>query len=477
MTLTEEERQATLHDLGILDTPADPAFDAYTSLAAELFAAPIALVSLVDGERQWFKSRYGLDAESTERKYAFCNHAIRESSVFVVEDATLDPRFCKNPLVTGEPDIRFYAGAPLITENGAHIGTICIIDKEARSFSRQECGRLELLARGVVSEMQLRAALRKEESLKQAVEEALEEKVELIRATSHAVRTPLNVLNSQERYLREFLKRPGEQRALQEIRLAAARIRNSTTTLLEAAEGKLAPRNNDQTSFDPLFAVHCAVEAVEELTIERGITVEFDPSTAPFEVNGDPQRVARLARVLLKRAARRASRGSTLRIRLDRVERKLSGSDISILIDKQNETQTKITPIANYLSETTILVVDDIASNRALLAAILKKKGFRVLTADDGDSALELARETRPDIIFMDLQMPRMDGFEAARQIRACYAGNEPQIIAVTCATTKKDRDECSRSGMLEIITKPISPQSIDLAIRRAVQLSETNAA
>jgi PAS domain S-box-containing protein len=143
----EQARLAALRRFAILDTPADREFDDLVGLASRLFAAPIALVSLVDAGRQWFKARIGLVQAQTPREHSFCTHALAEDDVLVVEDATCDPRFAANPLVTGEPGIRFYAGAPLRTPDGHAIGTLCVIDRVPRKFESDQRGLLELLAR------------------------------------------------------------------------------------------------------------------------------------------------------------------------------------------------------------------------------------------------------------------------------------------------------------------------------------------
>ncbi|PXA93353.1 hypothetical protein DMC18_09045 [Caulobacter sp. D5] len=155
--MLEQDRLAALASYRILDTAPEPSFDQLTAFAAELFGAPIALISLVDEHRQWFKSRHGLDAESTPRELAFCDHALRQEphSVMVVEDATRDPRFAANPLVTGAPDIRFYAGAVLSDRDGANLGTLCVIDTDPRPRpSDDELDRLRILADAVVARME-----------------------------------------------------------------------------------------------------------------------------------------------------------------------------------------------------------------------------------------------------------------------------------------------------------------------------------
>lgn len=126
----EEQRLRDLYDHGVLDGPSNAQLDRIVSLAAEFLGTPIALISLVDRDRQWFLSRQGLDARETPRDVAFCSHAIRGDQVFVVGDALLDSRFQDNPLVKGDPNIRFYAGAPLISRSGQRLGTLCAIDRQ-----------------------------------------------------------------------------------------------------------------------------------------------------------------------------------------------------------------------------------------------------------------------------------------------------------------------------------------------------------
>jgi len=151
----EAARLAALRAYGVLDTAPDEALDELTRLAAGLFQTPVALVSLVDEHRQWFKSRVGLDMTQTPREHAFCVHAMRGSDVMVVEDAHADPRFNANPLVTGAPGIRFYAGAPLVTPAGQAMGTLCVIDTQPRQFSTREREALRVLSHQVMAQLEL----------------------------------------------------------------------------------------------------------------------------------------------------------------------------------------------------------------------------------------------------------------------------------------------------------------------------------
>ena len=149
----ESNRLAQLRALALLDSDAEERFDRVTRLAQRLFGVPIALVSLVDADRQWFKSRQGLDIQETPRESSFCAHAILGDEVMQVEDATTDPRFFENPLVLGAPEIRFYAGCPIEGPGGAKLGTLCIIDREARQLSANDMGLLRDLAQMIEREI------------------------------------------------------------------------------------------------------------------------------------------------------------------------------------------------------------------------------------------------------------------------------------------------------------------------------------
>lgn len=162
----EVHRLAILRDYNVLDSLPEQAFDDLTLLAAQICQTPIALITLVDENRQWFKSRLGLSAAETSRDAAFCAHAIlNPDEVLEVPDAQLDPRFANNPLVTSEPHIRFYAGAPLVAQDGVALGTLCAIDRVPRKLSAEQKAALQALSRTVVARLELRRAAQKREEI------------------------------------------------------------------------------------------------------------------------------------------------------------------------------------------------------------------------------------------------------------------------------------------------------------------------
>ncbi|MEO5354540.1 MAG: response regulator [Magnetococcus sp. XQGC-1] len=162
----EAERLQTLRALQILDTSQEERFDRLTRIAQYVLQTPIVLISLVDGERQWFKSRQGLAATETPREISFCGHAIHSSDLFLVPDALADSRFADNPLVTQAPQIRFYAGAPLEVEPGQRIGTLCAIDSKPRQLSAEQAAVLKDLAQCVVAELQASSTTRLAQQLR-----------------------------------------------------------------------------------------------------------------------------------------------------------------------------------------------------------------------------------------------------------------------------------------------------------------------
>jgi GAF domain-containing protein len=153
------ERLRTLRSYKILDTKPEERFDDLTQLAALICDAPISLISLIDSDRQWFKSRFGLDMQETPRAQAFCTHAIMQPEMFVVPDAAKDERFAQAPLVTGETHIRFYAGAPLAARDGHLLGTFCVMDRQPHALTDTQMRALEILSRLVIANIELRRDL------------------------------------------------------------------------------------------------------------------------------------------------------------------------------------------------------------------------------------------------------------------------------------------------------------------------------
>jgi two-component sensor histidine kinase len=190
-TWTESDRLAALRSYRILDTPPEPAFDDLVQLAARACQAPIALISLIDERRQWFKAEVGLGVRETPLDRSICLTAMLQPGLTVVPDLTEDPRFARNPLVTGEPHLRFYAGAVLKTPDGVPLGALCVLDCMPRDLTEEQASTLTVLARQVMSQLELRRAIAERDERLEASQQIEQRQTLLVRELHHRVKNTL----------------------------------------------------------------------------------------------------------------------------------------------------------------------------------------------------------------------------------------------------------------------------------------------
>lgn len=200
----ERERLSSLYEYGILDTLPEKEYDDITRIAAEICGMPISLITLIDSDRQWFKSKHGIDGMETKREHAFCAHAILEPhEIFVVNDSAKDIRFHDNPYVTGDPFVGFYAGVPLVNDTGAAMGTLCVLDSKPNQITAEQKETLRALARQVVSGFEVRRKHNQLIHQKMEMEQLIQDLTNFAHATAHDIKSPCSSINMCATYMRE----------------------------------------------------------------------------------------------------------------------------------------------------------------------------------------------------------------------------------------------------------------------------------
>jgi len=308
----ETERQRWLDELQILDTPEEQAYDDLTFLAAQICRTPIALVSLVDRDRQWFKSHHGLGARETPRALAFCAHAILDDQPLVVEDSLKDERFRDNPLVTGEPHVKFYAGAPLILRKDIRVGTLCVIDNHARRLDEAQRQALQAIARQVVSQLELRLQLG-------ALARLDHTKDEFISMVNHELRTPLTSINGALSLLRNQVAAALPAAAMQLVDVAyrnGERLLNIVNDILDVSklEAGQMEMHMGPIDLEPFLAK--AVELNRPYCESYGCRLQLKPAHAGCapRVTGDEQRLLQVMNNLISNAAKFTHAGDTVEV-------------------------------------------------------------------------------------------------------------------------------------------------------------------
>ena len=315
----ETARLEALRRYEVLDTLPEQDYDDLTQLAAHICETPIALVSLIDADRQWFKSRTGLDAEETPRDISFCGHVVADRQALVVPDATRDERFADNPLVAGAPDIRFYAGIPLITPSDHYIGTLCVIDMEPRELDDTQLAALERLSRQVINQLELRLNLKQLGQAREEVNLALEAaqraslaKSQFLANMSHELRTPLNAIIGYSEMLAEEAEDEGRLKTVGDL----TRIRNSgkhllrlINDILDVSKIEAGRFDLDLQDFDAALLVREVAKVIEPAMQRNGNRLAVRIADGTASMHSDPQRLTQCLLNLLSNAAKFTENG------------------------------------------------------------------------------------------------------------------------------------------------------------------------
>lgn len=312
----EEQRLRILQQLNILDTMEEQAYDDLTFLAAHICRTPIAVVTLIDKDRQWFKSHYGMDVREAPREVSFCGHAILGDDLFLVEDADKDERFADNPFVTGEASVKFYAGEPLIIEEGINLGTLCVIDNHARSLSDEQKAALKSLARQVTTQLQLRLRLFELKQLDEA-------KNEFISMVSHELRTPLTSIKGSLGLLGNNLSR--ETVSSQTSQLANIALRNTDSLLsivndiLDVAKLEAGKMPLDYREVNILHLLQQTLELNEAYATKNdcGLKIIASPEMADVRVRADEQRLLQVLANLISNATKFTHSGDVIELKAE----------------------------------------------------------------------------------------------------------------------------------------------------------------
>lgn len=288
----EKERIRSLKKYDILDTPPDGSFDRIAKLAAALLNVPIAIVSLVDTDRIWFKSRYGLDVQQIGRDPGLCASAILSDDLYEVDDARTDPRTLANPLVASEFGLRFYAAVPLKVKDGHNLGTLCVIDKHPRHLSDTQKEILQHLADILIDQLELRLAART----------AIYQQNQILSIAAHDLKNPLTTLSVWAELAKDVKNDPAKlEEMLGKIKDAGIKMNRLVNDLLESARNEAGKIHFRFKAMDLAGVVEKVVATNHVLAINKKQTLHFNAETRPY-VNADEDRLTEIADNIINNA-------------------------------------------------------------------------------------------------------------------------------------------------------------------------------
>jgi CheY-like chemotaxis protein len=418
-TIDEAVRLKALYDYDILDTEAEKTFDDLTQLAAQICNTPITLISLIDPDRQWFKSRVGLDAEETSRDIAFCAHAIHQREIFEVEDTLQDQRFFNNPLVTSAPNIRFYAGTVLVSPDGYAIGTLCVIDDKPNKLTQKQRQALEVLGRSVISQMELR------KNIKQ-LKQANQHKTEFLSNMSHELRTPLNAIKFTNSG--KWVK----------VELSS----NNENLVITVADKGVGISSVDQKKLFGKF------QQVGQAKSSEGSGLGLSITQGLVNLLGGNIKVL-----------------STLG----------SGSIFKVILPQPSDAEIlRRSPITapiknNFNHKRKILLVEDNKINQAVMLATFESLGISITIAETGENALDIVNSRHFDVIFMDIHLPGIDGRQASEQIKQV----QPHIPIFALSADTFNQHKFAEDDKIwdEYLSKPLEKEKLVQVLNRYIPL------
>ncbi|KZN67588.1 hypothetical protein N478_02195 [Pseudoalteromonas luteoviolacea S4060-1] len=525
LPVDESERLKSLREYEVLDTEAEHCFDEITELASQLCGTPIALVSLIDSHRQWFKSKVGLDASETPREFALCAHAILQDEVFEVCDASADVRFFDNPLVTGGPKIRYYAGAPLRSFSGQAFGTLCVINPKPMQLNAQQRNALTILGRQVVAQLELRKRIKE-------ISEANQAKDEFLSNISHELRTPLNAICGFSELLQS-----SEQTSLSAAQTTYVKnidfgsqqllsIVNSVLDLEKIDAGKMELQP-EPTEISGLINNVLEMMVVDAKKAQIKLTSSISTELSDAVYNLDKTKLTQVLTNILSNAIKHTQANLTVKLVAKKVNDKLlievidqgagiSEEDQRVLFDKYRQvgavrkegtglglcickglvtlmgghiylsselavgTTVRITlPIVNAQAKMQtkntgahvhchqyVCVVEDNPLNQVLMQTILKQLKCRFEIFDCAESMLSSPHLSEYDIFLMDINLPGMSGIEAQQHLKT-KCPSKP-VFAVTADIFRERELRIAFDG---VIAKPYRKVQISEVLKNKAQM------
>lgn len=542
----ELSRLKDLYEYDVLDTEAEKSFDDLTQLASDICETPISLISLVDPNRQWFKSKYGIDVAETARDISFCSHAILENQVFEVQNALTDTRFHDNPLVTNDPNIRFYAGTPLITPRGNAIGTLCVISDKPKKLSSKQINALTVLGKEVIAQLELRLnnkklsmALEKQkahnkelEKLKEEADTANNTKSKFLANMTHELRTPLHgILNLAEFGMTETTTEEKDS-TLKSILKSAHYLSNIVNDILDFSKIEAGKLEIEHIDFDLNDVISDVIKPQLQQASTKGIKlITSVDSKIADNFKGDPLRVSQILNNLCSNAIKFTKTGqvelkvsiksSTLQTQVLKFEvidtglginetvqehlfkefhqadsstsREYGGTGLGLSIcarlselmqghlsftsqigkgstfTYEQRFEIVLSPIIakqsvelTNLQGCTVLIAEDNKINQLIIVKMLKVHNADLIIAENGKECVKYFKEHPVDLIFMDIQMPEIDGIKATQAIRSLPTGKIVPIIAMTANTLKQDIEHYLDIGMDGYLTKPFDKAKLN---------------
>lgn len=309
----ENERITELRTFDILDSLPESAYDDITKLAAFICGTPTALISLVDERRQWFKSRVGLDVNETPREHAFCAYAIHETQPMMVRDAHDDPRFRDNPLVTGDPRIRFYTGAPLRTPAGRALGTLCVIDYRPRELNAQQIEALEILGRQVTQLLELR---RKSMHL----EQANAEKNRYLGTAANDLRNPLRTIRNLSNHVLDEDLAADHRQIVQRVRSLSETMLNTIQNTLDLTNLDDGELHLDREAVDADRLVEDCVQLNQALARRRHVRIVPVLPGQPVLLHADAGRMEQVVDSIIHNAVKFSRPGGRVTVAVHNTE-------------------------------------------------------------------------------------------------------------------------------------------------------------